>query len=206
MLRVLAPWFLVIGVASVGLLLCFSQKRTLRMPRAFLAFAAAGSVTLFAVCLLCPTSYGILYWAYDFAGNALLCLLAAEIIWALLPRHLVLLWIGMAVVLVVLSVMIYVIRLPQTLGTPLVIISRGAAFIGGILLFPLLLASPNWTIEHRMATAGVFAVLAGELLSFLGGFFHTRLSQTLAMQLATLLGLILLSMAVCSKQTAPSAS
>ena len=198
MLRVLAPWFLVMGVASLCLLLSFFQKRTLIMPRVLLAFCASGSVTLFTVCLLSPNSYGTVYWAYDFAGNALLCLSSAEIIWALLPRHLVLLWIGMAAALVVLSVMIYIIRLPQSLGAPLVIISRGAAFISGILLFSLLLVSPKSKIEHRIATAGVLALIAGELLSFLGGFFRTRLSQISAVQLATLLGLILLSVPVCS--------
>lgn len=200
---VIAPWFLAAGIASVGFLLSLPQKGTLRMPRVFLAFSAAGSFTLFAVCLLWPSSYRTAYWAFDFASNLLLCCLSVELNWALLPRPFVQRWIRLAMIL---SGMMLVLRLPQVLVEPLVIISRAASVSGAILLLSLFLVSANWTAEHRIATAGVFAVLAGELLSFIESCCHTGPGQIWTAQVSPLLGLMLLSLAACSKNTAPSAS
>lgn len=198
MWRVLALSLFMIVVASGGFVHSLSQERTLRMTRVYLAFCAVvGSVQLAFWLLLSGVHYNAAYWTFEFAHNVLLCFLSAEIIRALLPRSFVIPWIGIALA-IPLSTLIA--RLPLKLPAALVILSTSASFTGGILLMSLFFISVNWTKEHRMATAGVVAVLTGDLLSVFGSTGHGGPNQTSAVQLAPLLGLILLSLAGRSKR------
>jgi hypothetical protein len=199
MWRVLALSLFMIGVACVGFVYSFSQERTLRMTRVFLAFCAVvGSVQLAFWFLWFGIQYNAAYWTFEFAHNVLLCFLAAEIIKALLPRRFTIIWSGIAIALPLITL---IVRLPLRLPAALVVLSTSASFTGGMLLMSLFFISVNWTKEHRMATAGVVAVLVGDLLSSFGSTGHSGPGQTSAVQLAPLLGLVLLSFAGRSKQT-----
>jgi hypothetical protein len=198
MWRVLALSLFMIGVASGGFVRSLSQERTLRMTRVYLAFCAVvGSIQLAFWLLWSGVHYNAAYWTFEFAHNVLLCFLSAEIISALLPRRFVIPWIGVALAIPLITL---IARFPLKLPAALVIFSTSASFTGGILLTCLFFISVKWTKEHRMATAGVVAVLTGDLLSFFGSTGHSGPIQTSAVQLAPLLGLILLSLAGRSKR------
>jgi hypothetical protein len=198
MWRVLALSLFMISVAVGGFVWSFSQERTLRMTRVYLAFCAVVGSTQLAFWLLWSgVHYNNAYWAFEFAHNVLLCVLSAEIIRALFPRRFVVPWIGIALTIPLITL---VARLPLKLPAALVILSTSASFTGGILLTCLFFISVKWTKEHRMATAGVVAVLIGDLLASFGTTGHSSPGQTSAVQIAPLLGLILLSLAGRSKR------
>jgi hypothetical protein len=198
MWRVLVLSLFMIGVAFVGFRRSFLQERTLRMTRVYLAFCAVvGGIQLAFWLLWSGVHYNAAYWAFEFAHNVLLCFLSAEIIRALLPRQFTIPWIGVALAIPLIAL---IARWPLRLPAALVILSTSASFTGGILLTSLFFISVKWTKEHRLATAGVVAILTGDLLSFFGSTGNEGPIQTSAVQLAPLLGLILLCLAGRSKR------
>lgn len=197
-LRVLALWLFMIGVASRGFVRSLSQERTLRMTRAYLAFCAVVGTIQLVFWLLWPGVYNSAYWTFEVAHNVLLCFLSGEIIRSLLPRRFVIPWTGIALAIPLIMLLV---RLPLKPTAALVIFSTSAGFTGGILLMSLFFMSVNWTKEHRVATSGIVALLLADLLSFFGIFGNLGPSQISAVQLAPLLGLLLLSYAGRPKQT-----
>jgi len=197
MIRILAPWLFIIAISSGGFICSLSQERTLRMTRVYLAFCAIVSSAQLACWLLWPGVYSEAYWTFEVAHNVLLCTLSAEIIWALLPHVYAVCWIGVASAIPLIITLHD--KLPPQPASILVMISTSATFSSGILLMSLFLRSVNWTREHRNATFAVVAIFLGNLLS-LSLSEHSGPLQTSAVQLAPLLGLILLCLAACSRE------
>lgn len=198
-LRILALWLFMISLASGGFVHSLFQERTLRMTRVYLAFCAVvGSIQL-GLWLLWPGVYYDAYWIFEVVHNVLLCFLSAEIIWPLFPRRSASSWIGIALTIPLITLLV---RLPLKPTAALVIVSTSAGFTGGILLMSLFFTSVIWTKEHRIATAGVVAVLLGDLLSPFVISGRSGPGQISAVQLAPVVGLILLSLAGHSKQRA----
>jgi hypothetical protein len=190
--------FFIVGVAAVGFVRSLSQVRTLRLTRGYLAFCAiAGGIQLAFWLVWRGVNYNVVYWALELAHNVLLCFLSAEIIKALLPRRFAILWSGIALAT---PLIMLIVNWPLKLPVALLNLSTSASFVGGILLLSLFFISVNWTKEHRLATAGVTAILFGDLVSSFGDTGHIGPGRTSALQLAPLLGLILLSLAGRSKR------
>lgn len=192
-LRVLALSLLVISVACGGFVYSLSQERTLRMTRVYLAFCAVlGSIQL-TFRPLWPVTYCHEYWTFEVAHNLVLCFLSAEIIRRLLARRSAIRWIGIAVTIPLATVLV---RLPLNPVTALRNVSTAADFVGGLMLLALFFISPSWTTEYRIATSGVIAILVGDLLSLFEISGHSGGRGLIsAVQLAPVLGLILLSLA-----------
>jgi hypothetical protein len=197
-LRILGPWLLMIAVASGGFSLSLRQKRTLKLTCVYLAYCATvGSIQL-AFWFLWPALYSKAYWTFELVHNVLLCFLSAEIIWRLLPRRYVVGWASIASFIPAATLLV---RLPlNPAAAALLNFSTSASFTGGILLMSLFFIPVNWTKEYRIATAGVFSVLLADLLSSFGISGYSGANQISAVQLAPLLGLILLSLAGEVKQ------
>ncbi len=199
---ILAPWFLTLTTAATGFIASLRQKRTLVMPKNYLAFfAVVGSIQL--VCFLIrPGEYHILFWVSEIVHNILLCVVSVEIIYELLPRRYAITWILAA--LLILSVRL-VLGMPAPATEALLNLSITASFTSGVLLILLLFIKVDWKREHALVTAGVIALLLGDVIPWIGwlkevlgtGFVTT-------VQLGPLTGLVLMSIAGFKKRSSGS--
>lgn len=202
---ILAPWILTLLLAALAFLITFRQERKLKLPRYYLAFFALAGLTQLACLLWWPRHYPLVFWICEVAHNCLLCLLCLEVIADLLPRRYVLIWSLTALLILVVSVAA---QLPSDAADVLLNVSMSASYTGGVLLVLLFFLPVAWTREYKpeykLVTAGVLAVLLGNLVASLGmkHFIRERLPEVRVgaqliseVQLAPLVGLVLLSLA-----------
>ena len=199
---IIFPWAITFIAALGGLLSSVVQKRNLKIPKIYLAYCATASIIqLWA--LNFSRSYGTVFWYSEFLHNLLLCALALEVIWKLLPSHFVKFWaIGFLTIFGVGLVNSFPNRAPVFLLDA----SFSASCTAAGLLLLLVFLEPEWTREYALVTIGVVAILAGDVISSFemkspmsGAFIFT-------IQIAPAPGLILLGVAAPFRAAASRAS
>jgi len=193
-LRVLALWILTILVAAAGFFVSLRQSRRLKLPKVYLGFfALAGLIQLVCSFVLKIDHYRAVYWAFQLAHNVLLCLISLEILLHLVQMRYIK---YLAIAFLALLIIGLITEIPSSGLDILLNLSISASFSGVLLLTLLTFVNVHWTREYRLVTAGVMALLVGDLLPFLAWLLRGRAKGlSIAVQLGPVTGLILLTLA-----------
>jgi hypothetical protein len=184
-----APFCVYAVVAGFGFLGAMRQRRRLSLMRWYLAFVALAALLGLALLPFRPLPiYRIAYWIVELAHNALVCLLALEVITQMLPQRVAQIW-G-AFLLTILGVALAK-ELPLMTLAGAMNLSASADFVAGLLLVSLAFFDLEWSREHAVAAFGVALVLLGDALPMVKWIQGTVL--TLALQVGDLPGVAVLA-------------
>lgn len=192
----LAPLLLHILIALAGTIAAIRSRTTRpKLLPGYLAFVVvAGSAGGFA--LQFSEHYHGVFWVLELAQNLMLMALALEIISDLLPRRLVTPWavfFGSSLILAIVR------QWPDSSNAQMLNVSISAMATAGLLLLALAFVNEiRWPRGYALATIGLAAVLAGNLLPEIQWITGTK--WPLALQLGDVPGLIVLAVAAHGRE------
>lgn len=190
----LAPLALHILIALAGTIAAIRARSSRpKLLPAYLAFVAVAGISGGIVLQFAPTWYRGFFWLLEIAHNLMLCAVALEIIADVLPRRFVAPWaifFGSSFILAIVR------EWPEASTRALLNLSISATATAGLLLLSLaFVPAIKWPRGYALATIGLAAVLAGNMLPEIQ--WITGTVSPLALQLGDVPGLILL--AICCR-------
>lgn len=195
-LSVLAPLFAYLMLASLALFRNLRRPRKLITLNIYLAFVVCVNVLGVAVHYMAAREkpYHDFFWAADILHNLVLCGLALELVYSILPKRLVVWWSG-GLLLILGLVIGYSFPIARTEG--FLEITLAAALVAGCILAVLaIVPGLTWTRHCGYVAAGTVCILLGSVLpawGWLSGAAGPLL--TVAIQLGPMVGLALFLMA-----------
>ncbi|MBZ5494454.1 MAG: hypothetical protein LAO76_26315 [Acidobacteriia bacterium] len=179
-------------IASAGTVAAIRARSTRpKLLPAYLAFVALAGIAGGFVLHFTPSAYRAFFWLLEIAHNLMLCAVALEIIADVLPRRFVAPW---AIFFCSSFILAILRQWPETSTRALLNLSISATATAGLLLLALAFVSEiTWPKGYALATVGLAAVLAGNLLPEIQ--WITGTVSPLALQLGDVPGLIVLAIA-----------